>query len=180
MVLDAGMPGLDGISCCRELRADPGVAEIPVLFVSEPEDSTKCLEAGGDAFVARPVTRDSLLEAIRSLVSLPEREHDRTGFDGRVAFRAGERAGAGFSKDLGVGGMFLRTRERFDEGENLQVEFDLPGEERVRADGVVVRLVRPDRDSHLIPGVGIRFRSLSAGDRLRISRFIRKEGEVAP
>lgn len=58
ILLDVVMPGMDGIEVCRRLKADPTLADIPVIFVtacSEPADETGALEAGGVDFIAKPV-----------------------------------------------------------------------------------------------------------------------------
>lgn len=58
ILLDVVMPGMDGIEVCRRLKADPSLADIPVIFVtarSEPADETGALTAGGVDFIAKPV-----------------------------------------------------------------------------------------------------------------------------
>ncbi len=58
ILLDVVMPGMDGIETCRHLKADPALADIPVIFVtarSEPADETGALTAGGVDFIAKPV-----------------------------------------------------------------------------------------------------------------------------
>ncbi|MCQ3978851.1 MAG: DNA-binding response regulator, partial [Anaerolineae bacterium] len=34
IVLDVVMPGMDGLDTCRELRADPALADVPILFLT--------------------------------------------------------------------------------------------------------------------------------------------------
>jgi c-di-GMP-binding flagellar brake protein YcgR len=46
------------------------------------------------------------------------------------------------------------------------------GEHQVRAQGVVVRQVAPDPDSHLIPGVGVRFTEIDAMDERTIDHYV--------
>ena len=52
------------------------------------------------------------------------------------------------------------------------------GRPTIRAEGEVVRSVPYDRDSHLIPGVALRFRTISARDRRDIERFVGRSGEA--
>jgi len=67
-LLDWLVPGLNGIGVLLRLRA-AGVAR-PVLFLSAmdaPEEADDALRAGADGFLAKPVTREALLDRIEAL-----------------------------------------------------------------------------------------------------------------
>jgi diguanylate cyclase (GGDEF)-like protein len=58
VLLDVDMPGMDGYSVCRRLRADPRYATVPVVMVTGHEDSNAirlAFEAGATDFVCKPV-----------------------------------------------------------------------------------------------------------------------------
>ena len=58
ILLDVVMPGMDGIETCRRLKAEPTLADIPIIFVTaltDPIDETRALEAGGVDFITKPV-----------------------------------------------------------------------------------------------------------------------------
>ncbi len=58
ILLDALMPGLDGFEVARRLKADPGLAAIPILFMTGLTDSehlVAALAAGGVDYVTKPV-----------------------------------------------------------------------------------------------------------------------------
>ncbi len=58
VLLDVEMPGMDGISVCRRLRADPRFASVPIVIVTGHEDSDaihRAYEAGATDFVSKPV-----------------------------------------------------------------------------------------------------------------------------
>lgn len=58
ILLDVVMPSMDGIEVCRQFKADPVLADIPVIFVTacaEPADETLALESGGVDFITKPV-----------------------------------------------------------------------------------------------------------------------------
>ena len=86
----------------------------------------------------------------------------------------GEPEGVAYTKDISVNGLFLKTRQPLEEGSRLQLAFDLPAADQptIRVDAEVVRVVAPDRDSHLIPGAGLRFRGISERDRLDIAGYV--------
>jgi len=57
VVLDLGLPGIDGYEVCRRLKDDWDTQDIPILFVSAHDDiETRllCYEAGGEDFVQKP------------------------------------------------------------------------------------------------------------------------------
>ena len=68
IVLDVMLPGLDGFSVCRQLRADPCLRETPVVFLtarSEEADRLKGLEIGGDDYVVKPFSVRALVARVK-------------------------------------------------------------------------------------------------------------------
>ncbi len=183
VLLDASLPGTSGLAICRAIKADPALRATPVVFVSLPVEHDRCTEAGADGFVSRPASRARLLEAVRRFVPAVERASERLPLVLRVDYR-GERGqeGFGFTRDLSPEGLFLKTRERFELAEVLELSFSLPvpGGRPIQAAGRVVRSTDAGADSHAAAGAGVVFHRLSAGDHLAISRFIRERNEQAP
>ena len=60
ITLDVFMPGIDGWSVLKELKADPDLGKIPVIMVTMEEDKTKGFLLGASDFVLKPVTREQL------------------------------------------------------------------------------------------------------------------------
>ncbi len=57
-LLDVSMPGMDGYTVCRRMRADPRFEGIPIVIVTGHDDSEAvrmAFEAGATDFVAKPV-----------------------------------------------------------------------------------------------------------------------------
>jgi response regulator RpfG family c-di-GMP phosphodiesterase len=68
IVLDVAMPGIDGITFCRNLKADPFTREIPVVLLTGDSVSAAAGEAAGaDAFLSKPFSPLALLAAIEGL-----------------------------------------------------------------------------------------------------------------
>lgn len=68
VVLDALMPGMDGFATCRELKAQPNQALLPVIFLTgltETEHVVEGLRAGGVDYVTKPIVLDELTARIR-------------------------------------------------------------------------------------------------------------------
>jgi len=58
ILLDVMMPRLNGYQTCRQLKAAPATATIPVVMVTakdQPADEFWAREVGADAYVAKPV-----------------------------------------------------------------------------------------------------------------------------
>jgi putative two-component system response regulator len=76
ILLDVVMPDLDGYEVCRRLKADPGTAEIPVIFVTSrtgPKDETWGLRLGAADFLTKPINASSMLLRIAAQLALRER-----------------------------------------------------------------------------------------------------------
>jgi two-component system response regulator MprA len=68
VVLDLGLPRLDGVEVCRQLRAD---SDVPILMLtarSETEDRVGGLDSGADDYLVKPFERKELLARIRALL----------------------------------------------------------------------------------------------------------------
>jgi DNA-binding response OmpR family regulator len=68
VVLDLGLPRLDGVEVCRRLRAD---SDVPILMLtarSETEDRVGGLDSGADDYLVKPFERQELLARIRALL----------------------------------------------------------------------------------------------------------------
>lgn len=73
VLLDVMMPGMDGFEVCRQIKANPLVAHIPVVMVTaltDTEDRVRGLENGADDFLSKPVNDVALMARVRSLVRL--------------------------------------------------------------------------------------------------------------
>ena len=68
IVLDLGMPGLDGWRTTALLRAQPLTSHIPIVILSGhafPHDEQRALEAGASVFLTKPCSPPVLAEALK-------------------------------------------------------------------------------------------------------------------
>ena len=66
VVLDVGMPGVDGGTFCRRLKADPRTKDVPVVLLTGAEDATEAVaeQAGANGFLRKPFSPLTLLRLI--------------------------------------------------------------------------------------------------------------------
>ncbi|MEI6987191.1 MAG: response regulator [Rhodospirillaceae bacterium] len=72
VILDMNMPRIDGYAVARTLRARPATLSLPIIAVTGRDtlaDRDAASQAGCNAFVAKPVDPDMLLEVVNNLLS---------------------------------------------------------------------------------------------------------------
>lgn len=82
-ILDIMMPGLDGYQVCRQIRGDPTLQELPVLFLTakaKDEDKIEGFRAGADDYLVKPFNMEELelrVKAILRRVQPPKKESEQ-------------------------------------------------------------------------------------------------------
>jgi PleD family two-component response regulator len=72
-LLDAAMPGLDGVEVCRRLKTMPATAALPVIIVTASlEDSVRdrAVEVGANGFITKPFRIFDLSQRMRAALRL--------------------------------------------------------------------------------------------------------------
>lgn len=76
ILMDVGMPELDGLAATRVLKHDAQTREIIVIAYTAhalPSDQEEALAAGCDGYLAKPVEPRRIVRAVREALSIPER-----------------------------------------------------------------------------------------------------------
>jgi two-component system response regulator RpaA len=77
VILDIIMPGMDGYAVCREMRMDPILADVPVLFLTakiKDEDKITGFNAGADDYLSKPFNVDELVLRLRAILRRARRQ----------------------------------------------------------------------------------------------------------
>ena len=72
IVLDLGLPYLNGMEVLRAVKGDPKTSHIPVIVITGHDNDAEYVRArelGADAFLNKPVSRDALVNEIFSRLS---------------------------------------------------------------------------------------------------------------
>jgi len=73
ILLDIGMPGMDGFEVCRKLKASAATKDIPIIFLSAHHDSDSVLrafETGGVDYIAKPYNTQEVLIRLQTQLKL--------------------------------------------------------------------------------------------------------------
>jgi DNA-binding response OmpR family regulator len=76
VILDIIMPGMDGYDVCREMRSDPLLTNVPILFLTakaKDEDKIAGFMAGADDYLCKPFNVDELILRIRAILRRAKR-----------------------------------------------------------------------------------------------------------
>ncbi len=71
IITDLMMPGMDGLELCRQVRGNEIIDHIPIIVVTAKiteEERIKGLEAGADAYLAKPFNADELRTRVEKLL----------------------------------------------------------------------------------------------------------------
>lgn len=94
MLLDVGLPGMDGTSLCRKLKEDLDTQDIPIAFISGIDTMDARLiayEAGAQDFISKPFKPAEVLrkvELAKHALDEKRKLHEQAGYAQRTAFAA--------------------------------------------------------------------------------------------
>jgi PAS domain S-box-containing protein len=87
VVLDVNLPDIDGFQVCRELRARPETAEVPVVYLSatftNSSDRALGMQVGADGYLTHPADPVALVATVRALLFVREAQASRRAANAR-------------------------------------------------------------------------------------------------
>lgn len=78
VLLDVALPDINGMQVCREIKADPELATILIVFLSAQHADTASriqgLDTGADGYIARPVNPRELVARVQAMLRIKATE----------------------------------------------------------------------------------------------------------
>jgi len=87
ILLDMMMPGVDGVELCDQLKNDPALRDIPVIFVTARDNleaETRALVAGASDFISKPFEPELLFASVRAHLAQASRRASQAAVDERA------------------------------------------------------------------------------------------------
>jgi diguanylate cyclase len=84
ILLDVMMPGIDGIELCKQIKAMPQWESVPIIMVTalmNKTDLARCLTAGADDFISKPVSSLELGARVRSMLRIRQQYQQLATFN---------------------------------------------------------------------------------------------------
>jgi CheY-like chemotaxis protein len=72
ILMDIQMPGMDGLEAIKQIRLNANLAQIPIIALTAlamPGDRDRCLEAGANEYVSKPVRLKQLTSLMQDLLN---------------------------------------------------------------------------------------------------------------
>jgi DNA-binding response OmpR family regulator len=170
-IVDARMPDMDGFELTRRIRSSSHNSKVPVVMLTAADDGETMREgfkSGISFFLGKPVKFGKLrglLDAVRGSVLKERRRHARIPFRTEMNCRFGALRFQAESVNLGGNGMAFTPSGGLEEGQILEVWFELPGESLTLSfHAKVLRKEPPD-------GVAVEFVNLSPYERTVLKNY---------
>jgi uncharacterized protein (TIGR02266 family) len=185
IVMSVLLPELNGVECCRRLKAHPELQNIPVVLVAHEagcEELERCRLAGCDDLLLGAIDQQRFADLCRKHLQGDRRVALRVPVQMTVRYGVGadQRKLSDYSLNLSTGGLFIETQHPPPINTPLTLEFNLPGRHiSVRCRGRVAWLNLPGRKLQpaLPAGMGVQFLDLSLEDMRLVRIFIKQELE---
>lgn len=97
ILMDLQMAGMSGDECCRHIKADGALRNIPVVMMTvadQPEQVRRCLEAGADDFLPKPILMHQLADKVAAVRRTPATANRAVLRDARQLLVVGRGAAA--------------------------------------------------------------------------------------
>lgn len=79
ILLDIMMPGLDGFETCERLKKDPGLADIPVIFMTalgDTKSKVKGFSTGAVDYITKPIEPDEVLARVETHLTIQKLQRE--------------------------------------------------------------------------------------------------------
>jgi uncharacterized protein (TIGR02266 family) len=184
--MDLHMPGMNGDECCRLIKESEGGKDIPVVMVTSAgseEIRSRCLAAGCDEIITKPVNRSLFLSFAKKYLEVHERKEPRYASHIKIKFgQQGDDLLTDYTVNINSGGLFVTSPKLLPVDTQLSVEFSLPGVDKTVSCQARVAWLNDTGDPlkrDLPVGMGLEFVDIALDDMIAIQEYIEKNALTA-
>ena len=123
------MPIMDGMECCRRIKTDPKLQDIPIIVVyasSKDVDDLQVRKSGCDGILHKPVDRNEFLELGRNFLPQVDRRFQRVACQVTVDIYLEGETLQGQGYNISRNGMYIEFRDVIPDKARVRLTFLLP------------------------------------------------------
>jgi len=181
VILDITMPQMDGVTVLRHIKGDEHTSKIPVIMASVKSDRQsheECERLGCSGYITKPVKITALNDMLNQFITYEggkKRKFLRTTFEKNVSVTFNGITNEHRAVSLSEGGIFIRRREPFQVGTEVQLDVPLRDETVLHLKGIVIYVKGISGDIFRIPpGIAIAFKDLTSDDSSQLHSCIKE------
>lgn len=174
IIMDLEMPVMGGDECCRIIKSNPELKNIPVIMVANSWDKNgkkRCIDAGCNDFFFKPVNKKELYSCINDYIHVVERDCERTPCQGEVVFGANSMKSSGTICNVSEEGILIESNHTIALNAEISAVFKLSKlGDAINTSGKIVRIENAPLPSGKTR-LGIKFTSISDEGKNSIKSF---------
>ena len=177
ILMDLNMPDMPGDEVTRLIRQDPELKKVSILLATlldNEEEKDRCMQAGANATIRKPLNRDDLTEKLAEFLGIPARQAIRIIVKIKLEGKVGGDFFIANTVDVSTGGLLFECDRDIPVGSVIESSFFLPsgsGFGRIIAKAEVVRIA----PSEGYKRYGIKFIEFKEGNPELVGEFIEKK-----
>lgn len=179
VMFDVALEKMDGITLLKHIKEDKETSHIPVVIISadsSKETIQKCRESGCAWFITKPVKVDKIHEALEECLFSHQgrkRRHVRAPLNEKVSVFYNGTLFELYTESLSEGGIYIRKKDPFPVGSELELTLSIKGDGSLRLKGVVVYVKGLFGDVFKIPpGMAVEFRGVKDLEKKKLRRYV--------
>jgi CheY-like chemotaxis protein len=181
VMLDITMPQMNGITVLRHVKGNEQTSNIPVIMVTIASDRKlyeECERLGCSGYLIKPVKITELNDTLNKCIPFTgnkKRQLLRTPFEKKVAVTYKGVTKEHYALTLSEGGMYIRNRNPFSVGAEIEVALPLKDEKTINLKGTIIYVKGLSGDVFRVaPGMAIEFKELNSEDSAMLKEYITK------
>jgi len=179
VLLDIMMPEMDGIKTLRHIKSDERLSDMPVIITTDSPDNETyedCKRLGCAGYLIKPIKIPELHDTLNHCIAYPDgkkRKFLRSALEDKVVITH-----QGMPENLHVvclseGGMYVRKRDPYLVGTEVDVMFTFREGKSVNLKGTVIYLKGLSEVTYnIVPGMAIKFHDVPSNDSAMLRSYI--------
>jgi len=181
VITESSLPRMSGINMLRQMKQDPRLKTIPVIFYtadSDPAVRTACKMAGCADFLKKPIEPDALYRSIQAATETAPRKTIRIDTSLKIEIGDASLPGGATRTEtvttISGGGIYIKTLTPEPVDTVMHLKLYIRNRE-VKAQAVVLNSSPIIEGEHKEPGMALKFTSISPDDKTFVQDYIKEQ-----